>query len=469
MRQRILESATHALWIAATLLSACGGSTAITDGGALDSTTSADAFSPAGDGASSPLDGGASDATTSADLTPVTGGAMTIGEWTDAPGACPSGVPRVDITTGAQLASASRGEDAYVNDAPGTCYFIHNGTYANGNAIFYVLKGGVVGGARRYFIGESRSGVVINGRGTIEDGVTTVTISNLTFDLTGYSHSGSFNTLGFNMVKDIIVDHVTFTGDCKTGSTGAHLEFDNGADGVLIDSCIIEKFGNCNGDRTSSATTNGHLDHGVYISGCKNVTIRNSVIRGNSSRGIQMYTQGGQYGTDDQILIERNRIYENGHGNYEDGAVINASGTGPITHVTMRHNLIYRNYYSGVRFAGGLESTVLITNNTFDGNGAGSTSASRSEINIDDVGGGSGTSIVSNIFNIGNTLINDCYDGTTLGFSIGANFVHGSVPSGATGNCVAAQSMGDPQFVNAAAADYHPQNTAAASFGAYAP
>ena len=47
------------------------------------------------------------------------------------------------------------------------------------------------------------------------------------------------------------------------------------------------------------------------------------------------------------------------------------------------------------------------------------------------MGGGAGATFVANIFNVGNTLINDCYDGASLGFSIGPNFVHGAVPSGA--------------------------------------
>lgn len=253
---------------------------------------------------------------------------------------------------------------------------------------------------------------------------------------------------------------MTFTGDCATGLMGGHIET-NGTDHALVDSCVIEKFGQCSG--------NGHLDHGVYLASGTNIVIRNNVIRQNSSRGVQMYTQNGDYGTLDQITIERNRIYDNGHRDYEDGVVIDSAGTGTITHVTIQRNLIYKNYYSGIRFAGGVESSVGVTLNTFDSNGAGSTSPSRSEINIDADGGGAGTSIATNVFNVGLLLINDCYDGASLGFSFGDNFVHGAAPTGATGNCVTTQTTGDPAFASAASGDYHPANPAASSYGAYAP
>jgi hypothetical protein len=353
----------------------------------------------------------------------------------------------------------------YANDAPATCYFIHNGNYMTTGAVFYVLQGGNPGGTRRYFVGESRTGVVIHGRGAVEDGVSDVTIQNLTFDLTGYSASGSFNTLGIGSSptggnKNVTIDHVTFTGDCMTGANGGHIEV-NAGDNVLVEACIIEKFGRCG--------PNGHQEHGVYLANGTNITFRNNLIRGNSSRGIQMYTQSGQYGTLNGVVVEYNRIYDNGHNDYEDGIAINSDGTGAITNVTIQHNIIDHNYYSGIRFVGGLESMVVVQKNTFDTNGSSSTSANRSEINIDSAGGGAGTNILANVFNVGNTLINDCYDGSTLGFAIGANFVHGTIPSGAQGNCVGTETLGDPQFVDAAMADYHTMNAAAAAFGAYAP
>ena len=111
----------------------------------------------------------------------------------------------------------------------------------------------------------------------------------------------------------------------------------------------------------------------------------------------------------------------------------------------------------------------MITKNTFAANGAGSTAMARSEINIDAQGGAAGTAIAGNLFDVGNLLINDCYDGAALGFGFGDNFVHGGVPSGTMGNCVTAQTFGDPQLVDPAKGDFHPGNPAAGAYGAYSP
>jgi len=70
---------------------------------------------------------------------------------------------------------------------------------------------------------------------------------------------------------------------------------------------------------------------------------------------------------------------------------------------------------------------------------------------------------------VNNKLINNCYDATSLGFGLADDFVHGTIPSGAAGNCVGMETTGDPQFVDAAAGDYHPQNQEALGYGAYAP
>lgn len=269
----------------------------------------------------------------------------------------------MDIDTVARLASASRGEDAYVGDAPSTWYYIHDGVYAQSGTLMFMTKGGVPGGAHRYFVGQSRAGVVIHGRAAIDDAVGDITLQNLTFDLTGYSESKSFNTL--------------------------------------------------------------------------------------------------------TILIERNRITENGHADYEDGIVINGSGTGAITNVTIQRNILDHNYQSGVRFAGGVESGIVITRNTFAANGAGSSSPSRSEINLDAMGGAAGTAISANLFDVGNALINDCHDAAT--------FNSASATTSSTAWCRAVRRpiawRSKPRAIPSSSippkGDFHPGNPAAAAYGAY--
>ncbi|MBN2192841.1 MAG: right-handed parallel beta-helix repeat-containing protein [Polyangiaceae bacterium] len=220
-------------------------------------------------------------------------------------------------------------------------YLIANGTYASSsNVLLWVTSGGTTA-VPRYFVGESRDGVIINARATIE--ADHVVIQNLTFDLTGYVKGGSFNTISIEGANNTTIDRVTFTGDCQTGSTGGHIEL-NGTVGTVVDSCIVGNFGNCGPD--------GHLDHGIYVASTQDSVVRNSIVRGNASRGIQFNTQQGDYGTIGGVIIEKNRIYQNGHAEYEDGIAVNGEDTGTIANVTIQHNLIYDKYYSGLRFAG---------------------------------------------------------------------------------------------------------------------
>ncbi len=383
----------------------------------------------------------------------ATGSEVVVAEWTDGAGICPPGVPQRNISTVGQLEDAARGGGDYAGDAPGTCYLIANGTYASSsNVLFWVTTGGTAA-APRTFVGESRDGVVVNARATVEADY--VVIQNLTFDLTGYVRTGSFNTVSIEGTTNTTLDHVTLTGDCQTGSTGGHVEL-NATVGTVVDSCIVENFGNCGPD--------GHLDHGVYIASTQDSVVRNSIIRGNASRGIQFNTQQGDYGTIDGVVIENNRIYQNGHADYEDGIVINGEDAGTIANVTIQHNLIYDNYYSGLRFVGAALSGMVVEHNTFADNGSGSSNENRSEVNLDDDGSGAGTTITGNIFAVGYQLLNDCYSSASAGFSLEDNVVFGS---GSTGDCISGSTAADPQFESAATGDYHPNNAAVAGYGAY--
>jgi hypothetical protein len=389
-----------------------------------------------------------------------------IGTWIDAPGACPSGMTKIDLTTESDLENATRGEGNHASDPASVCYFIHNGTYVqSGSTIpMFIKKGGADATHRRVFVGESRTGVIVKGRATIgtEDAIIShVQISNLTFDLTGFSQSGSFNTLSLvENSTDLRIDHVTFTGDCKTGANGGHVEVDHSTD-VIVEECIIEKFGRCG--------PNGHQDHGVYLAVGNNLTIRNNDIRGNASRGIQFNTEGGDFGTLDNIVIERNRIHDNGHSDYEDGIVMNATGTGTISNVTIQRNLIYGNYYSGIREAGDVFKSVVIRNNTFYANGTASSGSGRSELNLDDEGSGAATSVTRNIIVAANRILNNCYDSQPRGYALTDNIVQGTAPSGTAGNCISGSTSADPVFSDAATGNFHTQNAAVSGYGAYAP
>lgn len=427
------------------------GPTSADDAGSSDTGSSASAGTSADDGGSS--DGGS-------DSGGSGGGDLDIGEWVDMPGACPDGTTQVDITTIDELNAASRGEGDYADDGPGTCYFIHDGEYSGGSdPAVYITHGGTTE-APIYFVGESRDGVHIVGRAGMDQDGSHVVLRNMTFDLTGYSHDDSFNTVSVMAVEDITIDHVTFTGDCATGANGGHIET-VGTNGLHVEACLIERFGRCGPE--------GHQDHGIYLADGDDITIVNNVIRENASRGIQLYTGSGEGDTLGNVTIERNRIHDNGHGDYEDGIAINGQDAGTIDTVAIRRNLFYSNYYSGIRFAGNATSAITIEHNTFAGNGAGSSSESRSEINIDgDSGGAANATISGNIFAIGNLLINDCMGSDAMAFSIADNVASGPIAAGDDA-CVGSVVDADPQFVDAAGADFHTGNPAVAEYGAYAP
>ena len=384
---------------------------------------------------------------------------------------------RVDLKSPDDLRAASRSEDApYSQDPPETCYFIHNGTYfqKDRSLLLYVFKGGTSANPR-VFVGESRTGVVIRGRATTGDSdnpgsrIANIVFSNMTFDLSGGlpgydANSDAFNTLTLNAnASNVRVDHVTFTGDCRTGLRGAHIETD-GIDGLVVDSTLIENFGHC--DHRNGL---GHEDHGVYLANGKNITIRNSVVRGNSSRGIQFYTLSDEGDTLDNVTIERNRIYANGHADYEDGIVLNGSGPDTISNVTVARNLIYKNFYSGVRWAGPATSAVQVLNNTFYHNGSGSSSADRSEVNVDDVGTAGPSTVTRNLFSVGVSLINNCNGGARQGFALKDNLSDQAAPSGSSGDCVASLVRADAQLADPENGDFHPRNAQATAYGAYAP
>jgi hypothetical protein len=369
-------------------------------------------------------------------------------------------MPQKDLTTIGDLESASRGDAPFASDAPSTCYFIHDGTYVqNGTTLaLYIQQGGIDATHRRIFVGQSRTGVIIKGRATIDANISHVQLTNLTFDLTAFPQTSSFNTISLlSGSVDLRLDHLTLTGDCATGANGGHVEVDGSSD-VIVESCIIEKFGRCG--------SNGHQDHGVYLASGDHLTIRNNDLRGNSSRGIQFNTEGGSFGTLDSITIELNRIHDNGHADYEDGIVLNATGTGTISNVTIRHNALYGNYYSAIRQVGDVFTNVLIEKNTFVQNGARSSGSGRSEANLDSSGSGAHTTYTHNLFVPASVVLNDCYDATPKGYLLQDNAVKGPLP---TGTCVSGATMLDPLFTNAATFDFHSAPATAAGYGAWAP
>ncbi len=380
-----------------------------------------------------------------------------VAEPRDVPGSCPEDHPRVDLDSVADLESASRGTGRFEKDHPSTCYLIRDGQYRQGRDLpLYVRKGGLPG-SRRLFVGESRGGVVIRGRATLEEGADHVEIRNLTLDVGGLVQDGSFSTVTVDGARDVVLDHLTLTGDCRTGRRGAHVEADR-VQGLLVAASTIERFGRCGAD--------GHEEHGIYLTSGRDIAIRDNVIRGNASRGVQLYTGDGDYGTLSGVTIEGNRIHDNGHADFEDGIVVNGQGSGTIENLLVRDNLIYRNFYSGIRFAGGATRGIRVVQNTFVDNGAGSSLGSRSEINVDGPGMAAGGLVERNIFAVGNLLVNDCRDASKRGFSIRDNVVSGRVAPWFKGGCVSESLVRERAI--AESDGYRPTDPALDGYGAHA-
>jgi hypothetical protein len=135
----------------------------------------------------------------------------------------------------------------------------------------------------------------------------------------------------------------------------------------------------------------------------------------------------------------------------------------------VQRNIIDHNWYSGIRFTGDNAGGIQITKNTFSANVAGSTGPGRAELSLDAAVDMTETLISANLFDVGNVLLNDCFGSPAGAFNFGDNFVHGGIPSGTMGNCVTAQTLGDPQLVDPAKGDFHAGNPAAAAYGAYSP
>lgn len=155
------------------------------------------------------------------------------------------------------------------------------------------------------------------------------------------------------------------------------------------------------------------------------------------------------------VAIELNRIHHNGHADYEDGIVMNASGTGTISDVTVQHNVIDSNYYSGLRVVGDAFNSILVTKNTFFHDDSVSAASGRSEANLDDIGSGANTTFTKNIFVASHAVLNDCYDATSRNYRLQDNLIQGAVPSGTAGQCVTASIVSDPLFESPQTFDFH--------------
>ena len=303
----------------------------------------------------------------------------------------------IHISTAAELAEAARGEGRFTDVPPGTTFLIRNGTYVSPdyNVLMWIKKGGT-DDAPRIFEGETREGVVIVGRATIE--ADNVELRSLTFDISDYdvAPDKSFNTITIAGARNIAISRVTCTGNQAKGKMGGHIQPTmlnrRIPENLVIRNCVIEKFGRLE-------HPDGKLDHGIYMSAGRKVLIQNNEIRYNAGRGIQLYAHEGGWKRISDIRIIGNRIHHNGRLPYTDGVVIATKEYAPpgsISNVVIRNNIFFKNAHSGIRFNSQATRSILVENNTFYHNGAGSKWGLS--IDIDTDGRAKDATIRKNIF-----------------------------------------------------------------------
>ena len=280
----------------------------------------------------------------------------------------------IEVSTSQDLIDASRGKGRFAACAPGTTFLIKNGTYrtpAKIQTLMCVKKGGEPDNPR-IFRGESRAGVIIYGRATIT--ADHVNLENMTFDLRGFTpeKDHSFSTISMVSASDLHISHITCTGDGTKGRRGGHIEIrasdpQRVPEKIEIDNCLVEGFGE-RGDAEDK------LAHGIYLGEGRKVTIKQCVARNNTGRGIQLFSHFPDAGMIEQVLIEGNRIHHNGRQPYTDGLVISAVASGNpdvLSGIIVRHNIIFRNTFSGIRIKTQAIKNLRIENNTFYQNATG--------------------------------------------------------------------------------------------------
>jgi len=380
-----------------------------------------------------------------------------------------AGYSVVELDTAAKIAAAARGTAPYDTDANDVVYLIKNGTYTYGTSyMLQVDKGGLSAARKRYFIGETRHGVVIGSKAVIESDY--IVVQNMKWDMSSYDQGGTYSTITTTAAEIEIRDVTmvsTYPNGCKQGGG---IEVQAPTTNLVIDNCVIDGYG-------GAGTGNGSMDHGLYVGAVNGMTVTNTIIRNNASRGVQLYTSGGDYGVINNLTIRNCWIYGNGtHVTnpdyvYRDNILVSdQAATTSISNVLIEECFLWDGYYSGFRTAGASETNITVRYCTFHDNGlrvgVDGYDGNPSEINFDGTGCGNDTEITKCIFDVGVDLTNlPGDDPSARGFSIDDNVVNGSVPG--TPNWVTNVVVEDPQFVNADGNNFHTQNPDVAAYGVY--
>ena len=196
------------------------------------------------------------------------------------------------------------------------------------------------------------------------------------------------------------------------------------------------------GNRITITNSSGStLDHGMYIHQGANVTIRDNYVSGTTGYGIHVYEEAG--GSIRNVLIENNTVTGS-----EQRAGIIVAGPVPISGITIWNNLVVGNAGYGIVVRSG--EGISILNNTVVENGSGAIIFNNPGANP-----ASSVAIQNNILGRSGEGYHIRADFLPSGLTVGTN-LYWSGPIRFTGGITDPGALvADPQFMNAAAGDYH--------------
>lgn len=110
----------------------------------------------------------------------------------------------VELDTVGELRAASHGEAPYDTDDPDTVYLIKNGTYNYGTSpVLDTWVAGLSAARKRYFIGETRHGVILTGKVIAE--ADNIVLQNFKMDMSAYDQGGSYSSISIPAERTVML------------------------------------------------------------------------------------------------------------------------------------------------------------------------------------------------------------------------------------------------------------------------
>ena len=263
-------------------------------------------------------------------------------------------------------------------------------------------------------------------------------------------------------VADLRVESGGNAGVIATQIAGDHWRIVNN-DLSAASATATAKAGGINGNATNAFWYGNHIhdvagstnqeNHGIYIDGTGSYDIAyNHIEHVSGGNGFQIYVNGSN-GSDvaDHVHFHHNRVHDiSKHGlNIGDNAQFD---------IALWNNVVYNVAYGGLRLNSALLHGAIVYNNTFYNVDTAGTSANYGAITND---AGMAADALNLIDNVVAPAAGKPRTGGTVGIAAGSGTISNNDWFGGTGAVAfdAHPLMLDPQFADAAAADFHLRGT----------